>query len=49
MGFRLTLSLAHLGPEAGARLGHPPFVGTFLRPSPEARQHVTQTFPHVSA
>jgi len=40
MGFRLTLSLAHLGPEPGACLGHPVLVGTSLRLSPEAPQRV---------
>jgi hypothetical protein len=36
IGFRLTLSPAHLGPESGAVMGHAALGATSVRPAPEA-------------
>ena len=49
LGFRLTLSLAHLGPEALAFLDQSPLLETLLGASPEARQHLSQTVPHANS
>ena len=46
MGFRLSLSLTHLGPEAGPHLGDPALAGVALRSSEKPSQRIEQTLQH---